>query len=328
MRNTKVSVTKSFFILWIICVMIFVFTLILGTDFLRHMVTETTFGKSTLFNWLLIGSVAVGVLSFGCGIVSIVLTDIIRRKSLKALIIFLILPLSLMAGLFLFIRLSNSNSGANIVSNIISLAIQSPGPTLPPSQVKSEVIRLVNNERTRNGLPSLKESSSLDKSAQLKLDDMIANKYFDHVSPQGTPPWYFFKKVGYIYGRAGENLAEGQISASSAVIAWMNSQVHKEDILDSRYVDTGVAVAYTDGALTIVQHFGVPVSGISNATLTDPNKVPSRTGDIISYHDWCNNKDTSVYENEIIVKKSSDGNIYGMTVDDWNCYEKFLISTK
>ena len=31
-----------------------------------------------------------------------------------------------------------------------------------------------------------------------------------------------------------------------------------------------------------------------------------------------------IYENELITKKSSDGNIYTMTQGDWDCYENFL----
>jgi len=54
--------------------------------------------------------------------------------------------------------------------------------------------------------------------------------------------------------------------------------------------------------------------------------VPSRTGAIISYHEYCTNKDISIYQNELITKKSSDGKTYSMTQGDWNCYEKYLAS--
>lgn len=76
---------------------------------------------------------------------------------------------------------------------------------------------------------------------------------------------------------------------------------------------------YDDGYL-YVMHFGTPQKNV----VTNPNKEPSRTGKIIPYHDWCNNEDITVYENEIIVKESSDANTYGMTVDDWECYEEYL----
>jgi hypothetical protein len=56
------------------------------------------------------------------------------------------------------------------------------------------------------------------------------------------------------------------------------------------------------------------------------NANPTRTGSIVKYHDWCNNKEVSVYQNELITKKSSDGKTYSMTKDDWNCYEKYLAS--
>lgn len=65
----------------------------------------------------------------------------------------------------------------------------------------------------------------------------------------------------------------------------------------------------------IVQHFGTPPIVYATYSIQPPNKVPSRTGRIVQYQDWCNNKDISVYENEIIVQKSSDGNVYGIPVN-------------
>jgi hypothetical protein len=59
---------------------------------------------------------------------------------------------------------------------------------------------------------------------------------------------------------------------------------------------------------------------------TTAKVVPSRTGAIINYHEWCTQKDISVYQNELITKKSSDGKIYSMTQGDWDCYEKYLAS--
>lgn len=57
---------------------------------------------------------------------------------------------------------------------------------------------------------------------------------------------------------------------------------------------------------------------------TTTTGIPSRTGAIITYHEWCTQKDISVYQNELITKKSSDGKNYSMTQKDWGCYEKYL----
>jgi uncharacterized protein YkwD len=189
-----------------------------------------------------------------------------------------------------------------------------------PAQMKADIFTQINNERVKAGLKPLKESQTLDTSASDKVKDMFAKNYYSHTSPDGSSPWVLFGKAGYSYRYAGENLAENYYSGSSAVSAWMGSQEHKDNILNPDYTETGIAVA--DGTLLgvpgtrlIVQHFGTPYT---------PNLVASKTGNVIKYHEWCTGKDINVYENEIIVKKSSDGNIYGMTSSDWVCYENYL----
>ena len=210
--------------------------------------------------------------------------------------------LAFMCG-YLFLKVQALSNPSNTLKTTGNITTPSPAPTVSPEELKEEVVRLVNNERTLKGLKPLKENQLLNKSAQLKLDDMVEKGYFAHISPEGLSPWYFFEKAGYHYGYAGENLANNMASVESTVVAWMNSPIHKEDILNPNYKDTGVAVANEPfSTLFIVQHFG----SLRKVYTTTTNQTPSRTGNIISYHDWCNNKDTSVYENEIITKKSSD----------------------
>lgn len=67
----------------------------------------------------------------------------------------------------------------------------------------------------------------------------------------------------------------------------------------------------------------------SNSQLNNAQGVvthdSTRTGNIIKYKEWCKgNQEISVYENELITKKSSDGKTYSMTQGDWDCYEKKL----
>ncbi len=55
----------------------------------------------------------------------------------------------------------------------------------------------------------------------------------------------------------------------------------------------------------------------------------SRTGRIISYHEYCSNKDISVYQNELLAKVSPhDGKTYTMTQGDWDCYDKNSVAAK
>jgi hypothetical protein len=137
-------------------------------------------------------------------------------------------------------------------------------PVFAAEVTKEEVVNLTNQEREKEGLPSLIESDVLDKAALLKAQDMIGNNYFAHTSPKGTDPWYWFEQADYPYKYAGENLAMDFTSGPSVMRAWMKSPTHKENILSSKYKETGVAVM--DGIIeeketkVAVQLFGTKLS--------------------------------------------------------------------
>ena len=53
------------------------------------------------------------------------------------------------------------------------------------------------------------------------------------------------KSFGVTYKTAGENIA-GNSTLSGAVEAWMNSQGHRENILNNAYNLTGIGVVKSD----------------------------------------------------------------------------------
>lgn len=225
--------------------------------------------------------------------------------------------------------LESSKISANPL--VATQKIVNPTPTPKPTidEWEDQIFTLVNKQRIDDGLEPLTRSSVLDKSAKLKLEDMLENDYFAHTSPRNVTPWYFFRLAGYDELYAGENLATGMVDPLNAITSWMASPTHKAEILSTRYIDSGIAVrevgSVNNSGYTVVQHFGSPRKNVP--TVDSPgaqNQVTSRTGKIIPYHDWCNDEDISVYENELVTMTSSDGNTYSMTVDDWNCYENFL----
>jgi len=122
------------------------------------------------------------------------------------------------------------------------------------------VVAQTNEARVQNGLPPLTPSYQLDAAASGKLEDMIANSYFAHVSPAGVTPWFWIKKVNYTYSVAGENLAIGFFTAKDTVDAWFKSSSHRANMLSPRYKDIGIAVGKSriDGndGIIVVQMFG------------------------------------------------------------------------
>ena len=125
-----------------------------------------------------------------------------------------------------------------------------------------QVIEMTNRKRLENGLPPLVLSGTLSEAAQRKAGDMFAFNYWAHNSPSGRDPWSFFHEVDYQYLYAGENLARDFMNSASVVEAWMGSPTHRDNILNSRYQEVGLAVVNgtLEGVETtlVVQLFATP----------------------------------------------------------------------
>lgn len=106
--------------------------------------------------------------------------------------------------------------------------------------VEQEVVRLVNVERANAGLPALKSDWELARVAEDKSQDMADKNYFSHTSPTYGSPFTMMKNYGITYKSAGENIAQGQRTASEVVKAWMNSEGHRANILNKNFTHIGV----------------------------------------------------------------------------------------
>ena len=115
-----------------------------------------------------------------------------------------------------------------------------PELDLEVTQYENEVIRLVNEIRTQNGLKKLTADWELSRVARYKSEDMKRNNYFSHTSPTYGSPFDMIKSFGLSYRTAGENIAKGQATPKAVVNAWMNSSGHRKNILNSAYTKIGV----------------------------------------------------------------------------------------
>jgi hypothetical protein len=126
----------------------------------------------------------------------------------------------------------------------------------------SVLVKMTNQERNSVGAGSLKISPTLNQAALMKAQDMVANNYFSHWSPQGRSPWYWFQMAGYSYQYAGENLAIGFYDATDVHRAWLESSTHRANILNPSYQEMGLAVVEKDfygrKSFLVVQMFGTP----------------------------------------------------------------------
>lgn len=143
------------------------------------------------------------------------------------------------------------------------------------SVLPSLLVDLTNNERTSRNLPPLAPNPVLTQAAQRKARDMAAKGYFAHTSPEGRDPWYWFRRAGYTFSHAGENLAMDFVTSGDVERAWMNSPTHRANIINGYYTEIGIAaiqVVYQDReTMFVVQLFGRP----AKATRSTPNSANS-----------------------------------------------------
>ena len=102
------------------------------------------------------------------------------------------------------------------------------------------VLKLVNQERQKAGVPALTLSTKLTEIANIKANDMAEKNYFSHQSPTYGSPFDMLKHFGVSFSYAGENIAAGQKSAEEVMEGWMNSSGHKANILNKNYTQLGV----------------------------------------------------------------------------------------
>jgi uncharacterized protein YkwD len=131
-----------------------------------------------------------------------------------------------------------------------------PNATLRPTDANLESIRaatlcLINRERTAHGESPLHANGALQQAAQGHTESMVQDDYFEHVGPDGVTPLQRARAAGYVYSsnlgcEVGENIGWGTLwqgTPAAIVSVWMNSQGHRENILDPHYTDTGIGVS-------------------------------------------------------------------------------------
>jgi uncharacterized protein YkwD len=138
-------------------------------------------------------------------------------------------------------------------------------PTANSHLTSNGVVNFTNQQRELNGLAPLHTNAKLSKAAESKIDDMFAQQYFEHESPDGKHPADIISATGYEYILVGENLALGNFSDDKVLVqAWMDSPGHRANILNNKFQEIGVAVrrGEFDGKTVwlAVQEFGTPLS--------------------------------------------------------------------
>ena len=146
----------------------------------------------------------------------------------------------------------------------------------------SEVVSATNQQRAAAGLSTLSYNEKLADAARRKAANMFEENYWAHNSPSGKSPWVWFNDAGYKYTFAGENLAKDFGDTSRMMDAWMNSPTHKDNIINPKYQEIGIAVVpgtiQGSETMLIVQLFGTSSGSggsVPEKTAVAPTPVPT-----------------------------------------------------
>ena len=146
------------------------------------------------------------------------------------------------------------------IASAVLLFVAFPNQAQYAAFTANTIVSLTNQSRAENKLGALTTNSKLAQAALNKAKDMFARDYFAHTTPDGKRFWTWIDSTGYDYILAGENLAIDFTTPESAHSALMASPTHRENILNNRYKEIGVAVltGKMDGEETtlLVEMFG------------------------------------------------------------------------
>lgn len=161
--------------------------------------------------------------------------------------------------------------GLTVIS--YNLAVKSESKPEPKSQLatvdlkaitSNDLLSEINKVRVQYSLSEFKENQLLAKSARLKCEDMATNHYYEHANPTtGKKGGTYITDVGMTYistwsenlNKAGNTYAI--TTAKDVVDSWMDSQAHRESILNPKYTEIGFATCSDNtkpDELIIVQH--------------------------------------------------------------------------
>src|SRR5699024_7963174 len=110
------------------------------------------------------------------------------------------------------------------------------------SGMEKQIFDLSNIYRHRFGVGSLKRDKEVQEVAYLHSKDMQDNEYFSHYAEDGSGLKERLQEKNIYYMTAGENIAAQHTDAPAAMEGWLNSEGHREALLNDEYTHLGVGV--------------------------------------------------------------------------------------
>jgi uncharacterized protein YkwD len=106
---------------------------------------------------------------------------------------------------------------------------------------EAEMLQMINEERQKHGLKPLQADVEMRQIARAHSQDMFAQGYFAHDSPDGKDPFDRMRAANIHFETAGENLALAQ-TVEIAHVNLMNSPGHRANILNPSFGRVGIGI--------------------------------------------------------------------------------------
>jgi len=114
---------------------------------------------------------------------------------------------------------------------------------------EAELIALINAERAKNGAPALTENWEVARLARYKSEEMKRHGVFCHESLVYGSPDQLLARFSVPHNVVGSNIAMGQETPQQVLGAWLNSQSHHANLVNTEYTSAGVGLSIDDNGI-------------------------------------------------------------------------------
>ena len=172
-------------------------------------------------------------------------------------------------------NLTPQESGAGTIATPTSTPGEAAAPDTNAGTSGTDFLSLINAERARNGAGPVRFNDQLTVAAQRHSQDMVDRNYFDHIAPDPAPhgarPSNRVEAAGFQWTGVAENIAQGQQSEAEVFASWMDSQGHRENMLNPTYDQIGLARVGDMWTLVLATGSSSSTGASGNSTGTSNN---------------------------------------------------------
>ena len=146
--------------------------------------------------------------------------------------------------------LADSLAALDTTNSITTDTASTVNSTLDVNLDKTQILQLVNSHRaagtdcsnrSNDAMGNLTWNDELAQAALNHSEDMSTNDFFSHTGSDGSNFSARARAAGYNGGLGGENIAFGQRDEATVIQAWMDSNGHCRNIMNSSFKEIGVA---------------------------------------------------------------------------------------